>query len=213
MALPADVAAHLLAGGFFHVDAAFFHGLDEGRVDDAQVHRLRIMTVCADDGVLQLGKKLQQGNLCVIPALLLENVGQLGRLAGHAGAGRVLVYTLRIPDVLEGIHVPPVLRVIHTEGHPFEVDEDLGFLDGLLNLLAAAVTRGRCGHLLVPQVALVLQGVILPPNGGVVFPFGDRGDLHRRVGCAHKDLEHDDEEHHQRNPAERHPDFLIAVQR
>ena len=80
-------------------------------------------------------------------------------------------------------------------------------------LLAAAEARGRRGHLLVPQVALVLERVILAPDGGVVLALGDRGDLHRRVGRAHEDLEHDDEEHHQRDPAERHPDFLIAVQR
>jgi len=87
------------------------------------------MAVGADDGVLELGQQIEKGHFCIVPSLLLEQVGQLRRLAGHAGAGRRLVDALRVPEILEGVGVAPVFRVVDAEGHPLEVDQDLGLLD------------------------------------------------------------------------------------
>ena len=211
VALAADIAAHFRAAGFFDVDAPPSHRFHKRRVDDPKIHRGRVVAVAADHRMLGLGGQLAQRNLRITPAHVPEELLNLGRLAGNAGAHAGRTDPLAFQQIMHGIGMAAILGIILAERVSLEVHQDFRLLQGFLDILAAAVAGGRRQHLPVLQITGVLQGIVFAPDRRVVLTGGNGFDLDlvRRLGD--KSPDHDEPERDHGNQRRRHDPLQPSV--
>jgi len=210
VALAADEGAHLLPGG--HRVRVVVRDplrglerpdpLEEGGAGDAQLHRLRVVTVDAGDRMLEvlpglavrhLVEPLEAGEDVAVAEPLVDDVER--GVAVRAGAGLVDdLLPLGERLVLEHVGVPALLAEIDREGvavpHRHEAwilleprlrhhRARVGVGRGARHRLAAAEAGPHLVH--GTDVMVVLEGEVLPPDRRIVGVVVELDDAEERV--------------------------------
>ncbi|OPZ82923.1 MAG: hypothetical protein BWY76_02529 [bacterium ADurb.Bin429] len=187
VALRADQRAHLLMAGLVNIFAHGGKGLAQRRAGDAQVHRIRVVTVGAADGMAHLLADLgERRPIKLGHAHLPHQAGHVAALAGHAGAGLGLatardVNTRGGAHVFKRMHVPALIPVFDGEGIALKERAQPRVILQMIEMAGSPVARAR-PVFRGAQPRLIFAGKAHPPLRVVAFELvhvGGRGQFGR----------------------------------